>query len=104
MLFCALRKRRFDLSTALLVAPSNRSSKNTSAFSRFGLFGLFKLLPNFLKRRTRRRNLSSFFKAVWVLQRRSNSRYTSSMISRSVRSGGSPRVSLCKRSLGAGLR
>src|SRR5271165_3470853 len=79
MLFCALRKRRLPLSTALLVEGSNLSSRYTSAFSNVGLFSLSKLLPSFLNRRTRRRNFSTFFKAVWVLQRRSNSRYTSSI-------------------------
>src|SRR5262249_61896367 len=85
MLFCPLRKRRLALSTALLVAPSSLSSRNTSAFSRFGLFNLSRLLPSPLKRRTRLRNLWSFATAVWVRQRRSNSRYTSSTILRSVR-------------------
>src|SRR6202011_3425083 len=46
MLFCALRKRRLPRSTALLVAPSNLSSRNASAFSRWGLFNLFSAWPN----------------------------------------------------------
>src|SRR5262245_8581558 len=68
MLFCALRKRRLALSTALLVAPSSLSSRNASAFSSAGLLSLFSAWPSFLNRRTRLRNLRSFFKAVLVLQ------------------------------------
>ena len=45
---------------------------------------------------------SRFFKAVWVLQRRSNRRYTSSMIFRSVRSSGRPCVSFCNCFCSAG--
>src|SRR3954447_1417519 len=93
MLAWALRSRRLPLSTALLVEGSSLSSRNTRAFSRLGLFSLSRLLPRALNRRTRRRNSASRLSAVCALQRRSNKRYTSSMIARNARSCRSPLLS-----------
>lgn len=92
MLFCILRCRRFARSTAFDVAGNSESSRKVNAFSRFGDHSFLSVSLSAPKRLIRRRSLASFSRAVSIRQRRSNKRYTSSMIARRVRNESSPRV------------
>src|SRR5262252_5386104 len=53
---------------------------------------LLSVSPNWVNRRSRRRNFASLSRAVWVRQRRSNNAYTCSMIARSASNWGNPRL------------